>query len=325
MTVLLTGSFGNVGSSTILALLEGGYGIRCFDIPTKRNKNTHRKLSRAGSFEIIWGDIRDPDQVRAAVEDVDCIIHTAAIIPPMSDANPELAHEVNVGGTHNLIAAAQAAGTAPKLIYTSSVAVYGHPMKLGKPPRTAEDPVEPTDHYSRHKIHCEGLLRQSQLPWTIFRLGAVTPLSIDTVGMDPIMFEVPLDQRIEFVHTQDVGVACANAVEAGTIGKVLLIGGGKSCQMLYEEMVSKMMEATGIGMLPESAFKQPQNPDEYFHTDWLDTTEPQHLLRFQSRSYDQFIEDYLDELGYRRYAIRALRPIIRWRLLSKSPYYHSSA
>ena len=48
-----------------------------------------------------------------------------------------------------------------------------------------------------------------------------------------------------------------------------------------------------------------------------------HRLCHQHRSYDQFIDDYLDELGYRRYAIRALRPIIRWRLLAKSPYYIS--
>jgi nucleoside-diphosphate-sugar epimerase len=259
------------------------------------------------------------------MEGIDSILHTAAIIPPMSDQNPELAHEVNVGGTLNLIRAAEAARPTPKFIYTSSVAVYGHPMKLGKPPRTADDPVEPTDYYTRHKIHCEGVLRHSQLNWTIFRLGAVTPLNIDTVGMDPIMFEVPLDQRIEFVHTRDVGIACANAIDAPTTGKTLLIGGGKSCQMLYEDMVSKMMDATGIGMLPASAFKQPQTPDEYFHTDWLDTRESQHLLRFQHRSYDQFIDDYLEELGYRRYAIRAFRPIIRWRLLTKSPYYHSSA
>ena len=205
MTVLLTGSFGNVGSSTILALLELGYSLRCFDLPTKRNKETHRELCRAGSFETIWGDIRDPDQVQAAVEGVDCIIHTAAIIPPMSDTNPVLAYEVNVGGTENLIAAAQAAKPAPKFIYTSSVAVYGHPMKLGKPPRTTDDTVEATDPYTSHKIHCEELLRQSQLPWTIFRLGAVTPLSIDTAAMNPIMFEVPLDQRIEFVPRWSLG------------------------------------------------------------------------------------------------------------------------
>lgn len=253
---------------------------------------------------------------------VDAIIHTAAIIPPLSEKNPELARQVNLEGTRQLIRIAESLPYLTRFVFTSSVAVYGHPMKL-PPPRNVNDPIYPTDHYTEHKIRCEALLRESRLPWTILRLGVVTPLSL-SLDLDPLMFEVPLEQRLEFVHTRDVGLALTNAITADGIGKTLLIGGGQRCQMLYQELVEKMLHAIGIGMLPETAFIKPQTEDEYFHTDWLDTTESQQLLRYQTRTYDQFVDEYRQALGYKRHAIRIFRPIARQWLLSKSPYYNKN-
>jgi nucleoside-diphosphate-sugar epimerase len=319
LKVLLTGAFGNVGESTLLALLDRQYHVRCFDLPTKRNCQTQKIHSQSSSFETIWGDIRDGDLVRKAANGVDAIIHTAAIIPPQSDDNPELARQVNLEGTHLLIRIAESLSSLPKFIFTSSVAVYGHPMKL-PPPRKVTDPIYPTDVYTEHKIQCEALLHESRLPWTICRLGVVTPFSL-SLDLDPLMFEVPLDQRLEFVHTRDVGLALTNAITANATGKTLLIGGGKCCQMLYQDLVEKMLNAIGIGMIPESAFIQPSTEDEYFHTDWLDTTESQRLLSFQTRTYDQFVHEFQLALGYKRKVIRFFRPIARQWLLLKSPYY----
>lgn len=89
-----------------------------------------------------------------------------------------------------------------------------------------------------------------------------------STDIDPIVFEMPLDQRIEFVHSRDVGQACANAVEAETIGKTFLIGGGPSNQMLQREFLKKIFEGMGLGMLPDSAFRVATKPDEYYYTDW---------------------------------------------------------
>jgi nucleoside-diphosphate-sugar epimerase len=89
MRVLLTGSFGNIGESTLLVLFEKGYEIRCFDLPTEMNKNKQRHLKKNGSFETIWGDILDEKDIKSAVENVDCIIHLAGIIPPLSEKNPD--------------------------------------------------------------------------------------------------------------------------------------------------------------------------------------------------------------------------------------------
>ncbi|MFW9831016.1 MAG: NAD-dependent epimerase/dehydratase family protein, partial [Candidatus Thorarchaeota archaeon] len=197
MLVLLTGAFGNVGESTLLALFEQNHQIRCFDLPTKPNEKTAQKLQQYGNFETVWGDVRDVDTIKNIVEGVECIIHLAAILPPKSETDADFTHAVNVGGTMRLIEAAEALPVKPKFIYASSVSVFGPTMHL-PPPRKADDPLHPTDTYTTPKAQCETALRASTLPWTILRLVAVPPLRISG-ERDPILFESPLDQRIEFV------------------------------------------------------------------------------------------------------------------------------
>ncbi len=320
MNVSLTGPFGNIGESTLLALLEKGYDITCFDLKTKRNEKVSKRLLEKGDFKIIWGDILDTSQLKIAVDGVDVIIHLAAIIPPLSESNPNLARSVNIDGTKNIIRVAEEMEKKPKLIYASSVSVFGPTMHL-PPPRTVDDPVVVSDTYTATKIESEKNIKASSLPWTILRFNTAPPLEM-TTDMDPLVFEIPLDQRVEFVHSRDVGQACANAVTADTIGKIFLIGGGPSCQMLEREFLTKIFEGMGIGMLPDSAFKVATKPEEYFYTDWLDTKESQEVLQFQSRSLDEYIEEMKSKLGFMRYLAKIFRGIARRQILKASPYYN---
>ncbi|MCG3253700.1 MAG: NAD-dependent epimerase/dehydratase family protein, partial [Candidatus Heimdallarchaeota archaeon] len=90
MKILLTGAFGNVGSSTLAELVKRDHNIRCFDIPTRKNKRTAKKFKKfSNKLEIIWGDLRNPLQVVDAVEGIDVVIHLAAIIPPLANERPE--------------------------------------------------------------------------------------------------------------------------------------------------------------------------------------------------------------------------------------------
>jgi len=53
----------------------------------------------------------------------------------------------------------------------------------------------------------------------------------NTIHVTREMFDVPLDNRMEYAHTRDVGLAMANAVSSEEVwGKILLIGGGARCQ-----------------------------------------------------------------------------------------------
>ncbi len=319
MKILLTGAFGNVGTSTLQELLARGYRVRCFDVPTRANLRAARRLGARA--EVVWGDLRRYDDVAAAVRDVDVVIHLAFIIPKLSatgvesEAHPKFAFDVNVGGTRNLVRALQCQPKPAKIIFSSSVHVYGNNQSR-KPPRTVDDHVEPAEHYSRHKVACERLIRGSGIAWSIFRFGAVLPISL---ALDPGMFDVPLKNRIEYVHTLDVGVALANAVTRPEIwGKTLLIGGGASCQFTYGEMVGQILEGMGVGMLPEEAFGTAP-----FATDYLDTRESQRLLQYQRRDLNDYVRNVRARLGYRGVLIRVFRPIVRAWLLRRSPYLGS--
>ena len=319
MRVLLTGAFGNIGESTLLALMEKNYDIRCFDIRSERNEKIAKKLGKKGKFETIWGDILDVPLIQSIVKDVDCIIHLAGIIPPLSESKPELAKSVNLEGTRSIIKAAENQEVKPKLIFAGSVSTYG-PTMHKQPPRTADDPLSPTDVYTGTKVECEKIIRESSIPWTILRFAAAPPAELGS-DIDSIVFEIPLDQRIEFVHSRDVGIACANAVEADTFGKTLLIGGGSSSQMLQREFVSRIFEGMGIGMLPDSAFRVATKPEEYYYTDWLDTEESQRILQYQTRTFDDYIEETRAQLGMMKYVAKLFKGQAQKRILAVSPYY----
>ncbi len=315
MKVLVTGGLGNVGSSCLLELLQQGHEAASFDLKTKANLRRARAFGRRVRF--AWGDLRRADEVSAAVGGQQAVAHTAFILPPRSDEQPELAEAVNVGGTRNLIAAMKEVRPPPRLVFISSFSVYG-PCREGGPLRTAADPVRPMDNYNRHKVECETMVRESGLEWTILRLGVVPPKSLG--GFTPKMFDTPPGQRTEFVHPDDVGLAVANAAASEEVwGRILLIGGGRSSQLHFRDFAGGMMGAMGIRRLPDTAFAE----NACAFSDWMDTTESQRLLRYQRHSFQDFTGEIAGSLGPLRFAFRLLSPLIRWWMLRQSPYYRA--
>jgi UDP-glucose 4-epimerase len=329
MNILLTGAFGNIGTSTLQALLQQGHRVRCFDLKTRANQKKARMVGwpRARALvlnrrvEVMWGDLRRYEDVAAAVEGQEVIIHLAFIIPKLSatgfesEDHPDWARAVNVDGTRHLLEAARAQARPPRFLFASSYHIYGRTQDQ-PPPRTVRDPVQPLEHYAHHKVQCEAMVRASGLEWAILRLAASLPIAMK---MDPGMFDVPLGNRMEYVHTRDVGLAFANAASSPEVwGKVLLIGGGPRCQYTYRQITDKVLEGMGLGSLPEEAFTHVPFP-----TDWLDTEESQRLLAYQRHTLDDYVRDMQGRLGTRRRLVRAFRPLVRWALLKQSPHYQA--
>ncbi|MCE7742633.1 MAG: NAD(P)-dependent oxidoreductase [Candidatus Heimdallarchaeota archaeon] len=321
MKVLVTGAFGNVGQNAVKVLLERGYSVRCFDLKNPKNQRIKNRLLRHGKFEVVWGDIRDSNTIVKLVPDVEFIIHLAAIIPPLAYEIPKLAYDVNVKGSISLIKATAKMKTPPKFVYASSIAVHGNRMEKN-PPTKVNDPLKPLDYdnYAQHKIEVEKFLRKMEIPWTILRFAAITPYELGWTIPD-IMYDIPLDQRIEVADSRDVALACVNALSAETIGKTLFIGGGEGNQLYQRDFVSLILEAVGVGMLPEEAFKKAKKMSDYYHCDWMDTEEAQALLQFQRFTFSDFIKKFRRKVSFRRFIIIIFRPIARAVILAKSPYY----
>jgi nucleoside-diphosphate-sugar epimerase len=315
MKILLTGAFGNLGMSTLHELLRQGHHVRCF--VTRRNAHLLTARRFAGKIELFRGDLLLPADLLAAVKDQDVIIHTAYIIPPLSEDRPEFARRINVEGTRNLLAAACQQPRPPKFLFISTFQVFGTTQHL-PPPRKVTDPVQAIDHYSTHKIACEEMVQASGLEWSIYRFCDIVPLTLRKPH--PIMYKIPLATRFEVIHTYDGGLAIANGMRNAAIwGKILLIGGGPSCQITYHEYLERMLSMMGLGMLPERAFAT----TPYF-ADWLDTEESQRLLDYQRYSFDDIIAHLTRLYGYQRPFVELVRPIARWWVLRLSPYYRRS-
>jgi len=311
MKVLITGALGNLGSNATIKLLEQGHQARCFDVRTKANEKKAAKLGN--KVEIFWGDIRKSDDLAAAVKDIDVAIHLAFLLPPLTDTKPEMARDINVGGTQRLIEAMRKVSPKAKIIFSSSFTVFGNTQHL-EPPRKATDPVQATDNYTQHKLECERLCAESGLGWCVMRFAVVPPISI--AGVTPKMFAFPFKTRIEFLAPQDAGLALANAASSKDVwGKTLLIGGGKESQIYYGDFVGRMMEAMGVGGLPEEAFGSDAS-----YTDWLDTSESQRLLNYQQHSFPVFLKELPKMIGPIRFVVPLVRPIARWYVLRQSPY-----
>lgn len=315
MKILLTGAFGNLGMSALHELLRQGHQVRCF--VTRRNVHVRTARKFAGKIELFRGNLLEPADVMSVVKDQDVIIHTAYIIPPESEDRPEIAYRINVEGTRNLLEAACSQPRPPKFLFISTFQVFGTTQHL-PPPRKVTDPIQAIDHYSTHKIACEEMLQASGLEWSIYRFCDIVPMALRTPH--PIMYKIPLTTRFEVLHTYDGGLAIANGMRNEAIwGKILLIGGGPSCQVTYGAYLERMLAMMGLKMLPECAF----TTTPYF-ADWLDTEESQCLLDYQRYSFDDIMQHLTRIYGYQRPFVSLVHPIARWWVLRLSPYYHNS-
>lgn len=311
--ILLTGAFGNVGESTLIHVIEKGYTVRVFDINTDENCKKAQKYRR-DQVDVVWGDIRNFKDVEKAVKDVDVVIHVAAVIPPLADKKPELARAVNVEGTQNIV---KALGPETRLIYTSSVSVYGD--RVDNPYISIDDPVHPNadDEYAKTKVAAEEIVQNANIPWVIFRLTYI--VSPDKLEIDPLMFCMPLDTCIEVCHTQDAGKALANAVENDKVwGKILHIAGGEKCRTTYREYLNRMMDIFGLGenWIPEEAFSTGD-----FHCGYMDTAKSQELLQYQEHTLEDYYTEVKKQVGYKWWVTRLFQWVARLHVLIKSPFY----
>jgi nucleoside-diphosphate-sugar epimerase len=315
LKILLTGAFGNVGSSTLKEMLKRNYDIRIFDIKTRRNKRLAFKYKK--DVKIFWGDLRNYKDVEKAVSGTDVVIHVAAIIPPLADKKPKFAESVNVEGTENLIKIMESQPKKPKLIFTSSVAVYGD--RLENPIITPEDKPNPNPHdeYAKQKLKCEEIIMNSSLEWAIFRLTYI--VSLNKLQMDPLMFEMPLDTCVEICETNDVGLALTNAVENKEIwGNIMHIAGGERCRISYREYLNQMLDIFGIGFeeLPEEAFSR-----KGFHCGFMTTNRSQTLLNYQRFTLDDYFNAVKKKVAVSRLFTIMFKPLLQKFLLNKSHYY----
>lgn len=137
--VLITGGLGYVGGriATYLAAASPQLHLR---LMTRRGGDG--VPAWATGMDIVQADLLDEDSLAAAVDDIDTVIHLAAVNVTESEQDPDLALEVNGRGTHRLLQICHAQAVK-RFIYFSTFHVYGplasHPINEA----TATRPIHP--------------------------------------------------------------------------------------------------------------------------------------------------------------------------------------
>jgi threonine 3-dehydrogenase len=159
--VLITGANGEIGHGLIDRLAEQSErAIVTLDL-TRLDPSIASKVDRE-----ITGSILDRGVLERILAEfqVELIFHLAALLSTRSEFTPMTAHEVNVGGTLNMLEFAQheaeSHGRPVTFMYPSSIAVYGLPDLATKKAahKVAEDEfMQPTTMYGCNKLYCEQL------------------------------------------------------------------------------------------------------------------------------------------------------------------------
>lgn len=325
--VLVTGALGLVGTAVVAELVRDGRHVVATDLDSPPNRKLAGRLPRSGRLELRWADLTDDAAVRALVTEVEpgTIVHLAAVIPPFCYKGRDLARKVNVGATASLVHAASALASPPRLVVASSVAVYGarnpcrHPDVL-----TADTPVGPVDLYGSHKLGAEAAVTSSDLDWVILRLGGVlsSELRMTSAGKDFLLLDaaLPTDGRLQTVDVRDVARAFGAALDTDATQEVFLIGGDATHRCRQGELTSTVFAAMGLaGALPRGRPGDRESDTDWFPTDWMDTSRAQAVLRFQQHSLPDLLAEVRARVGWMRWPLRAVAPLMRAYLQRNSP------
>src|ERR1700720_2646478 len=127
MRIVITGGGGVFGRRVALKLLAEGSALGQVDelvlfdnAPSALPPPDDRRLT------LVTGDIADHETVgRVIAPGTDAVFHLAAIVSGQAEADTDLGYRVNLDGTRAVLDACRTLGSCPRLIFASSLAVYG--------------------------------------------------------------------------------------------------------------------------------------------------------------------------------------------------------
>ncbi len=266
-----------MGRLVVGELRNAGKRVRVFDLPSA----DFSPFDADEEIEVASGDITSTSDVAAAVDGVETLVHLAAILPPVSESNPELTNRVNVEGTRVLLEGMGRLAPGARVVFSSSVSVYGRPAEPGRIV-TACDPMTPDDHYARSKAESEQLVRESGLDWIALRISGV---AIPVFQEPPAEWPFRPDQQIEFVHRDDAVSALISATDPSVpTGRAHIVSGGPTWRMTGARYVEDFFKLVEVD--PEEAVYQ----SEPGHFAWYDSADGQEQLFYQNNSYGEYLE-----------------------------------
>jgi NAD(P)-dependent dehydrogenase (short-subunit alcohol dehydrogenase family) len=167
MKTLITGAGGFIGRTLALRLEE--YGD--FGTLTLLDRNL---TGIAASATVVKADITDRVQMVRAVENADIVIHLAGLPGGTSEADPSASRAINLDASLNLIDVLSHSSRKVRMIYASTIAVFGAPLPMHVDDHT---PPQPSMTYGTHKLMVEFALADA------IRRGALEGVALRLPGV----------------------------------------------------------------------------------------------------------------------------------------------
>lgn len=228
MKVLVTGVAGYIGSVLTTQLLAKGYEVLGID-SLMFGGDAIIGYYNNPKFSFVKADIRDIEQVKPHLQDVDAIVHLAAIVgDPACAKQPELAESTNWTGSKALLEAAHQQNNIKRFIFASTCSNYG--KMEGDELITEESPLRPVSLYAQLKVKfekhlLEGDYRDDFVP-TALRFSTVYGLS-PRIRFDLTVNEFTRDVALgreliifgeqfwrPYCHVNDLARGCIAVLEA---------------------------------------------------------------------------------------------------------------
>jgi UDP-glucose 4-epimerase len=248
--VFVTGGYGFIGSYLVRRLLELGFEVVVFD-----NFSRSSCVAVEGA-SVVKGDLRFAPAVERALDGVDVVYHLAALTDVRESVRrPRLYHRVNADGTLNLLEGCRRAGVR-RVVYVSSCAVYGEPVRL---PIGEDHPTNPLSPYAASKLAAEAYCRSYAFCYgfdvTVFRLfnvygprqsddyAGVISTFVKRVceGKPPIIYGSG-EQSRDFIYVGDVVECLAKAIDLSGFD-VFNLGSGRA--VTVNELAELVLRLSG--------------------------------------------------------------------------------
>lgn len=168
-SILITGGAGFIGSNLCENFLNLGNKVVCLDNFSTGKISNIESLLKNPDFKLITGDIRNLEDCKNAVKDIDFVLHEAALgSVPRSINDPITSNDVNISGFLNMLVAARDA-KVKRFVYAASSSTYGDSEVLPKLEEVIGKPLSPyavtkyvnelyADVFSKlYRIECIGL------------------------------------------------------------------------------------------------------------------------------------------------------------------------
>ena len=179
LNILVTGGAGYLGSTLVPLLLEQGHKVRVFDVLLHGGQPL-LGLWNNSSFDFVHADIRDQRTLRSSLENIDAVVHLAAIVgDPACARQPDEAREINLQASLNLLDECRRAEVS-RIIFASTCSNYGKmPDADGYVDELSS--LAPVSLYAETKVQFEktllGLDRSERLCATPLRFATIYGVS----------------------------------------------------------------------------------------------------------------------------------------------------